>query len=52
MNISWETGILVTFYPAGVKISTSNPMATREIWDKFPEEIYKIRNFPSAAREI
>ena len=33
-------------------ISTSNPMATREIWDKFPEEIYKIQNFPSAAREI
>ena len=33
-------------------ICTSNPMATREIWDKFPEEIYKIQNFPSAAREI
>ena len=27
-------------------------MATREISDKFPDSIYKIRNFPSAAREI
>ena len=34
------------------KICTSNPMATREISDKFPDSIYKIRNFPSAAREI
>ena len=33
-------------------ICTSNPMAKREIWDEFPEEIYKMQNFPSAAREI
>ena len=31
-------------------VCTSNPMATREIWDKFPEKIYKIQNFPSAAK--
>ena len=24
----------------------SNPMAPREIWDKFPESIYKMNKFP------
>ena len=35
-----------------LKICTSNPMATREISDKFPDSIYKMRNLPSAAMEI
>ena len=27
-------------------ISTSNPMAKKGIWDKFPELFYKITKFP------